>query len=68
MDHDEWQAAYWRAQMDLPTARDFISDLQLERSQLLLQIARLQADIQELQVRIRHLEVERDAYMRMAMQ
>lgn len=54
--------------MDLPTARDFISDLQLERSQLLLQVARLQAEVQELQVRIRHLEVERDAYMRMAMQ
>lgn len=54
--------------MDEGTAKDFISDLQLERSQLLLQVARLQAELQELQVRLRHLEIEREAWQRMANQ
>lgn len=54
--------------MDLPTAKDFISDLLLERSELRLKIAYLEKDFQQLQMRIRHLEVERDMYQRMATQ
>ena len=43
MDIDETRQAYERAtQMDIGTARDMIEDLQIEREQLLRQIARLE--------------------------